>query len=64
MAIPHTAISTTTTEVIDFSIEFGIATLYYVVVESFRTLHVDFITFHCEITVLCIFSCVFAHPTS
>jgi hypothetical protein len=56
------AISATTTEVIDFSIEFGLAVLDYVVLEISRTLHVDSVEFHREIRVFTRFSRVLARP--
>jgi hypothetical protein len=70
MVTPPPAISTTTTEVIDFSIEFGFAVLYYVVLEISRMLQVDSIAFHRNIRVFTRFSrilscpAIFACPTS
>jgi hypothetical protein len=61
MATPP-AISATTNEVIDFSLEFGFAALYYIVLEICRTLHVDSITFRRAIRVFTRFSCVFGCP--
>jgi hypothetical protein len=59
---PPNAFSTTTTEIIDYSIGFGFATLSYIVLEISRILYVDFIIFHLEITVLPIFARIFARP--
>jgi hypothetical protein len=59
---PPPAISATTNEVIDFSIEFGFAALYYVVLEISRTLHIDSVQFHPEIRVFTRFSRVFSRP--
>jgi hypothetical protein len=59
---PPPAISTTTSEVIDFSIELGFAALYYVVLEISRTLHVDSVEFRPEIRVFTRFSRVFGRP--
>jgi hypothetical protein len=55
-------ISTTTIEVIDFSIAFGFAILNYVPLYIFRALHVDSIDFHHEIRVFRCISYVLPTP--
>jgi hypothetical protein len=51
MATPLPAFATTSTETIDFSIDFGFAALIYISLEIFREFYVDFVDIRHEIRV-------------